>query len=248
MLPTIVLGTIKISAYWMMFAVGVISMGVLMVRRRKQYNLSLAKALVATVLITFFGVVGAKGLCAVQNWERVQVDGFSAVGFSFFGAVFLVPVGLGLFAPAFGIKSAMMLDAIAPCFVSIVAFMRVGCFLSGCCGGVEAELFGFRFHWPTQVIESVGDFFVLGLLLQMEEEGKYAGKRYAVCLGSYGLLRFWVEFLRDTEKRLLGLGDGQWFALFAVLLSIIVLLRKNQAKKQMEKMKFSWMLDGRRKD
>ena len=215
-------------------------MGVLMVRRRKQYSLSLLKALLATALITFFGVVGAKGLGAVQNWEGVQVDGLSAAGFSFFGAVFLVPVGLGLLAPVFGIKRAMMLDAIAPCFASIVAFMRVGCFLAGCCGGMEAELLGVRFHWPTQIIESLGDFFTLGLLLQMEEEGRYTGRRYAVCLGSYGILRFFVEFLRETEKRLLGLGDGQWFALFAVLLSITTLLRKKSDVKANRKDKI-WL-------
>ena len=105
---------------------------------------------------------------------------------------------------------------------AIVAFMRVGCFLNGCCGGTEVSLAGFTFEWPVQVIESLGDFLVLGLILHLEESCKIPGKLYAVFLGGYGILRFFVEFLRDTEKRLLGLGDGQWLAILAILISIFV--------------------------
>ncbi|MBQ7980465.1 MAG: prolipoprotein diacylglyceryl transferase, partial [Oscillospiraceae bacterium] len=95
-------------------------------------------------------------------------NGLSAAGFSFFGAVYLVPIGLVLCSGFLGIKKTDVLDAIAPGLASIVSFMRLGCFSAGCCGGWEAEILNIRFRWPTQAIESVGDFFVLGLLLQMD--------------------------------------------------------------------------------
>lgn len=231
MLPTLVLGTVRLSTYWLMFTVGVVSMAVLSLRRRERYGLSVSRALLATLLITLFGLVGAKLLGAVQNWEQVQIDGLSAAGFSFFGAVFMVPVGLMFFARFLRATKPMVLDVAAPCLASMVAFMRVGCFLSGCCGGLETELFGFRFHWPTQMIESIGDFIVLGVILQAEEQEQHKGKLYAIFLTGYGILRFFVEFLRDTDKRLLGLGDGQWFAIIAVLIGTIVLSKKNISNK-----------------
>lgn len=218
MLPTVTIGAWTISLYWTMFWVGVIAMGVLVVKRRKLYDLSLVGAIAATALITVFGVVGAKLLGALQNLQAVRSDGLSAAGFSFFGAVYGVPLGLMLFARPLGTTKKKILDAIAPCMAAIVAFMRVGCFLNGCCGGLEANLAGICFRWPVQAIESLGDFFVLGLILHLEEKHKAEGKLYAIFLGGYGILRFIVEFMRDTEKRLLGLGDGQWLAILAILI------------------------------
>ena len=230
MLPTISIGTWTISLYWTMFWVGVLAMGVLLVKRRKLYSLSLIGAIAATALLTVFGVVGAKLLGALQNLQTVRAEGLSAAGLSFFGAVYLAPVGLMLFARPLGTTKKKMLDAIAPCMAAIVAFMRAGCFFNGCCGGTEVSLAGITFEWPVQIMESLGDFLVLGLILQLEESRKIEGKLYAVFLGGYGILRFFVEFLRDTEKRLLGLGDGQWLAILAILISIFV-LRKAMIEK-----------------
>lgn len=230
MLPTITIGTWTISLYWTMFCVGVIAMGVLVIKRRNLYNISLFGAIMTTVLITIFGVVGAKLLGTLQNFESVLSNGMSVAGFSFFGAVYMVPLGLLLFATPLGTTKKQMLDAIAPCMAAIVAFMRVGCFLNGCCGGLEATVVGFTFHWPTHILESFGDFVVLGMILHLEEKHKFEGKLYAVFLGGYGILRFIVEFMRDTDKRLLGLGDGQWLALLAILICAYV-LRDAQQKK-----------------
>lgn len=234
MFPTLVIGTINISLYWLMFWVGVVSMGYLLLRRRQRYDLSVFKAMLATALITVFGVVGAKMLGVVQNWSQVREEGLSAAGFSFFGAVYLVPVGLMLFAKPLGTSKTKILDAIAPCMASIVAFMRFGCYLNGCCGGTKAELLGYTFRWPTQAIESIGDFFVLAMILQLEEENRYNGKYYAVFLSGYGVLRFFVEFLRDTDKRIMGLGDGQLLAILAVAIGCFILTRRILADHQVE--------------
>lgn len=230
MLPAISIGELTISLYWTMFYVGVIAMGVLVVKRRKLYHISLPGAIIITILITIFGVVGAKLLGALQNLESVRSNGMSSAGFSFFGAVYMVPLGLMLFATLLGTTKQQMLDTIAPCMAAIVAFMRVGCFLNGCCGGLETTVAGFTFHWPTQIIESFGDFAVLGMILHWEEKHKFEGKLYAIFLGGYGILRFIVEFMRDTDKRLLGLGDGQWLALLAILICMIALKGTKQKK------------------
>lgn len=225
MLPRLEIGGISLPTYWLMFAVGFLSIVVLMQYRRKQYSLTTVQAIFFSLLITLFGLTGTKLLAVIQNWDEVQERGLSAAGQSFFGAVFLLPVGMALCARLFRMRSLAAVDASAPCIASMIGFMRVGCFLNGCCGGWEAELFGLRFRWPTQAMESIGDFFVLGLLLQTEEQNRNAGKRYAMFLIGYGIVRFFVEFLRNTEKGLLGLGDGQWFAVLGILIGAVVLLR-----------------------
>jgi len=229
MLPLIKIGPIGVSVYWLMFGIGVGSIVVLMQNRRLRYSLTRGKALLFAILITIFGLSGVKLLAVVENWQEVISKGISAAGQSFFGAVLLLPIGMMLCAKAFRMTKGSALDATAPCIASMIAIMRVGCFFEGCCGGMEAELFGFRFHWPTQAMESIGDFLILSILLQMEERNACAEKRYSVFLVGYGILRFFVEFLRDTEKMLLGLGNGQWFALIAVSIGGAILLRGSEA-------------------
>lgn len=221
MLPTITIGTWTISLYKTMLCVGILVMGVLLVKRRRLYSLSLTGALAATVLTTVFGLIGAKLLGFLQNLRAVLSVGMSAAGFSFSGALYVVPIGMMLLARQLGTTKKKILDAIAPCMAAIVAFLPVGCFLNGCCGGSEVELAGVIFQWPVQAIESFGSFLVLGLILHLEEERKLEGKLYAVFLAGYGVLNLFSEFLRDTEKRFLGLGDEQWLAVLAILISML---------------------------
>ena len=224
MLPTVIIGTLHISTYWTMYVLGGLSMGCLLTRHRDRYSLSVPKALLFTLLLALCGLTGAKLLCFLEN-------GFVWGGVSFFGSVFLIPPLMGLLGLLFGLRPGQSLDACAPCVAVMIAFMRFGCFLNGCCGGWEMVLGDFRFFWPTQAMESVGDFCILALLLRMEVQNAHPGNRYAVFMTAYGILRFFVEFLRDTPKEWLGLGHGQWFAVISCLIGGALLLRERKAEK-----------------
>ena len=43
---------------------------------------------------------------------------------------------------------------------------------------------------------------------------------------TYGVLRFFVEFLRDTPKDWVTLSHGQWFSLAAIIISAGIFVRK----------------------
>ena len=235
MLPVISLGSVQISMYWLMFVVGVCSMGALALRARGRYGLSAPRALALTLMLTVCGLLGTKLLYILENWRETLENGLTLGGQSFFGAVYLIPLLMPLGGRLLGLSPGRTLDACAPCVASIIGFMRMGCFLNGCCGGWEMTLGSLRFHWPTQIMESLGDFLILGILLLQEEKQSHQGRRYAVFMLSYGILRFFVEFLRDTEKDWLGLGHGQWFALLAVLISgAVLLLEKRKAGRPAE--------------
>ena len=228
MLPVISLGGLQLSSYWMMFAAGVCSMGVLMLRGRGGYGLTARRALILTLLLTVCGLAGTKLLYILENWQETLENGVTLGGQSFFGAVFLIPLLMPLGGRLLGLSPGRTLDLCAPSVASIVGFMRVGCFLNGCCGGWEAVVGEFHLRWPTQAMESIGDFLILGILLRMEEQDAHPGRRYAVFLVCYGILRFFVEFLRDTLKDWAGMGHGQWFALLSILIGGIVLFREKR--------------------
>lgn len=230
MLPIITIGEVKVSTYWLMFTVGVCSMGALMLRRRETYSLTRVQALLFTLLLTVCGLAGTKLLYILENWRETVENGLTLGGQSFFGAVFLIPVLMALLGRLFSLPPGRSLDACAPCVASMIGFMRMGCFFNGCCGGWEAAVGSVHFHWPTQAVESLGDFCLLGLLLHMEEQERHPGRRYALFLLGYGVLRFFVEFLRDTEKDWLALGHGQWFALAGCLIGAALLLRETKTE------------------
>ena len=221
MLPYVTIGTFQVSTYWAMYGVGLGSMLWLVLRRRKRYALSAGKGVAFFLFLAVLGTVGAKLLAILEGWIPLVLFGEGkSAGFSYFGAVFLIFLLIGPLGRLLGLTAGDSRDLAAPCGPAQVAFMRLGCFLNGCCGGWVTS-WGFR--WPTQAMESVGDFAILSWLLTVEDRGGRG--LYPRFLVSYGAMRFCIEFLRDTEKAYLRLSDGQWCALAAVLIGAWALQR-----------------------
>lgn len=217
----------KLSTYWIVMLIGFLSMIGLTLHRRKMYKLRSWQAACFATILMLVGLMGCKLLYVLENLSYVRENGFSAGGFSFFGAVFLIPPIMAVFGKLFALSPRNSVNACAPCVVLILAVMRVGCFLSGCCGGWTTAN---GFTWPTQAIESIGDFMILFWLLNREPEGDRL--LYSEFMLLYGVLRFVVEFLRDTPKDWLYLSHGQWFAIVSVLMATVLLWRERTRKKE----------------
>lgn len=188
---------------------------ILMLLRRRRFCLSALQATLFTLLLLVTGIAGAKLLYFLES----GLVSFS--GMSFFGAVYLVAVVMPLIGLLFGLKPYKSLDACAPCVAAIVGFQRFGCFCAGCCGGIPLGSSGMT--WPTQLIEGAGDMLLLYLILVAEEKEKYRGKSYPIFLLCYGVMRFVIEFVRDTTKDWLGLSHGQWFSIIGIGIALLMI-------------------------
>jgi len=231
MLPSISLGTLKIDTYWLMLAVGAFGMFLCVLYRRKYFPLKWLGSVIFTLTLTVVGVLGAKLLFVLENLRETLENGLSAGGVSFFGSVFLILLLMPVLGRLFQMHGGQTLDLCAPCVAIMIGCMRVGCFLAGCCGGWEASIGGWHFHWPTQAMDSIGDFAILLLLLQWEEQGKQKNLLYPWFMVLYSTMRFFIEFLRDTPKDWLLLSHGQWFSLMAAAIggSMIIAAKKKGA-------------------
>ena len=211
--------------FLMALGMGTLGMFLCAHARRKRFLLRTSECALFIVLLTTVGVMGTKVLFAAEN-------GFKAWnGVSFFGSVFLIPVLMPVVGKLFRQKAGMTMDICAPCVAIMIGCMRVGCFLTGCCGGRTACIGNLCFVWPTQAIESILDFAILGILLQWEEQKKLAGGLYPMFMLFYSAMRFFIEFLRDTPKDMLCLSYGQWYSLAAILVAgvwITALKRKGR--------------------
>lgn len=209
--------------YHFFLALGAVAMLVLMLVRRNRYALSAVQATLYTLLLLVTGIAGAKLL----YFFECGMESFS--GMSFFGAVYLVLLMMPVIGLVFKMKPVDSLDACAPCVAAIVGFQRFGCFCAGCCGGIPMGTSGKL--WPTQLMEGFGDMAILLLLLAVEGKDKNRGKGYPLFLLTYGIMRFCIEFVRDTSKDWFGLSHGQWFSIVGIGIALIILMGDSLWKK-----------------
>lgn len=224
MLPYVYIGQLKLSCYYLAMALGFVFMVVLMLLkyRRAMYGLRPVKAVLFAVIVLILGILGCKLLFVLENIAWVLKKGFTLGGFSFYGAVLLIPLLIPLFGKLLRLDARASLDSAAICIVAMLGTIRIGCFLNGCCGGRIFSIGEYDFSFPTQLIECVCDFLILAYLLKKEKDGDAKGMLYPRFLLFYGIARFLIEFLRNTDKDWLYLSHAQWFSLAAILVGAAV--------------------------
>lgn len=140
------------------------------------------------------------------------------------------------------------LDIAAICFPLFHFFGRVGCFLGGCCYGMESK-FGVTYHYsvapgangvsrfPVQLIEAIFNLGLAVFLYAMFRKKKWSGNLIHIYFYAYPIFRFADEFLRaDTYRGFLWrLSTSQWISIILVIANTVTLLwncrktRKNAA-------------------
>ena len=220
MYPYVYIGQLRISLYYSAMILGYILMVAVMLlkKRRERYGLTRLGAMLFATMELVFGVVGCKLLFILENISWTQINGITLGGFSFYGAVFLIPVAMPLIGRLLNLSWRDTLDSSAICILAMLGTIRLGCFLNGCCGGNVFHIDDFYFSFPTQLIECACDFTFLFALLRWEEKGSACGFLYPRFLLMYGIARFLLEFLRNTPKDWLYLSHAQWFSSAAIII------------------------------
>ena len=166
-------------------------------------------------------------------------------GFSVFGFVAAVWVGIYCYSRALKLDFVRLLDYVCVIIPLWQAFGRVGCWMNGCCFGraplhhlpwavtftdpdaaLPREFLGVPLH-PAQLYEAAGDgllaAFLYAIILRGIERGRfYRGLVCAGYLAGYGMLRFVLEWFRgDTQPYWGSISVGQALALGMLMLSVM---------------------------
>lgn len=219
---------------------------------------------ISPIFVLLFGALGAfigmhllYGITNIQYWGKFTFDqGFKhfiqQIGAVFGGSVFYGGLIGGLIAGGISVKvqklpADTITDCLAPGIAQFHGFARIGCFLGGCCYGVEWE-HGITFEnspvesangvprVPVQLFEA-GFEFLLAVLLWclLLKVPKARGKLLALYLLIYPAGRFILEFWRGDKYRgfLLGLSTSQFISIpifIASALFLIIQLRHIKRK------------------
>jgi phosphatidylglycerol---prolipoprotein diacylglyceryl transferase len=247
MLPQIVLFGQVIGLYWIMMLTGVLAFGVYAGIIALKFKYDLMDMVMFFFILSIGVLIGSHLLYALVNYENFvyflknikQMKFFIALSNIFDGRMFYGGL-LGALLTGFIVirkdnNYIKYFDIIAAGIPLFHFFAKIGCFLGGCCYGIQSKI-GFIYYkstltesngimrFPVQLLES---FFCIILFIYISFlliNNKFKNKLLFLYLLIYSIGRFFIEYLRGDISR------GIWFYLstsqiISILIILFVLIR-----------------------
>ena len=237
----------KISTYTIFVGLGLI-IGLIwyFITVPKKENVNKDNAYYIVLFALLFGFIGSKILVVIENLNIIIKD-ISNIkyliisGKSIVGGLIGGYLGARFIKKRLNIQSVRTGNSIAPAIALGMAIGRIGCFLTGCCYGIETNLpIGINFgdginRIPTQLIESIFCLILFIYLLYKQKKDKdlTPGILFKKLVLYYFVFRFLIEFIRGTSKNILFLSIYQ----IICLLGIIFMIKKIKKEKEVWKIK-----------
>ena len=195
--------------------IGTLLMVAVMLYAGRIYKVQVWKRIASAVLLTAAGVIGAKLMAFIESGS------FS--GRSFFGALFFAPLIMVPAAKLLKIDISDMLDLCAPCECIMLAFLKVDCFIEGCCKGRVLYITetGEKVRFPSQIVECLFAVLLMLILLRIMVKKKNRGVIYPMYMLLYGFTRFILNLLRETEPFIWILPAGNFWSIISMISGIV---------------------------
>ena len=239
----------EIYSYAIMMVIGFLICLLILQKRSVKYQIPVEVVMDLAFYLVIGGVLGARLIYVLQNIPYYSVNiweifNLRAGGLSWHGAMLGGILVLYLYTRKKKITMAQLFDLIAPVWMFGLSIGRIGCFLNGCCYGKETRLpWGIIFRedgfstprHPTQLYEMLLIWLSLPVLYLLEKKQKFPGELLWASIILYAMVRFIVEFFRESAPLpwALGLSAAQVASLLSValILPYIIYRRKKLDEK-----------------
>lgn len=231
------IGGITIYSYGVMISLGILVATLALLREAPRAKIEPDYILEAIITAAVSGLIFARLLYVALNWEffsnrPLEILFARFEGLSFFGGFFGGALAVYLWSRWRKIDFAGFADLLAPYLALGYAFGRIGCFLNGCCYGIEtsvpwamrASMVDSALRHPVQLYALIGAVLIFVLLKVYRPAYYFAGFKLFGLFALYGLMRFAVEFFREEAALWLGLSVAQLFSLVLFAVSTAVIL------------------------
>jgi len=231
---------IKISTYTFFVGLGcllAIAWYFISMRNKGQDNKKYTFPIVISALVG--GLIGSKIPVLIENikvliQEPSNIKYFLLTGKSIIGGLIGGWLGVKIIKKVKGISNKRYGNEIAPAIALGMGIGRIGCFLTGCCYGIETKLsIGINFgdgllRYPTQLLEMIFCFILFGYLYYKQKTKKELepGRLFKELVVYYFVFRFFIEFIRGTEKNIIFLSIYQVVCLLGIAIFILNLKRR----------------------
>ncbi|MBQ8448902.1 MAG: prolipoprotein diacylglyceryl transferase [Clostridia bacterium] len=232
----------EFSSYSLMAIVGLLVAGFIFCRRVAEKGGSGNESMFLLLAIAFGMYAGGHVLFFITNAGRWHLLAEAKNSEEFFKTFSLLANGLVFYGGLIGaslcglaylkirkLPKEVYMDSAALFAPLFHGFARVGCFLSGCCYGIESS-FGFAdaqgvTRFPVQLLEAACNFAIAAIIFVILKKGLLQGKVFYLYLAVYAFVRFFDEFLRGDEIRgfVLGLSTSQFISIFVEVFALVML-------------------------
>lgn len=255
MLPVINVFGHELASYMILIFIGMFIGIFIAVKYFSKFNNLKSEDVIYCFLYAVIGLgIGAKLLYIITNIpffiENYQKLDFSMIlqifrgGFVFYGGLIGAILGIFIYSKQFKISFSSLLLTLIPVVPLIHAFGRIGCFLAGCCYGIEYHGIGSVIFtnttfaplnvplFPVQLLESFCNLIIFAILLCTYKKYINTYKTIALYCILYSITRFFVEFLRGDLIRgfLLNLSTSQWISLITFIIGIYIYFHSSKIK------------------
>ena len=219
----------SISSHNLMWIIGIIMSQIYYVAIGKKYHIKFPQSLFTGIMILFFEIVSAKILFILENINNFSVEYFSlASGYSLYGVFIFMPIFLMPISKIIFNKNLLIMDFASIGILIELAFYRIGCYISGCCGGIEISGFG---AFPVQIIELVFDLLISTILLIIAlRKNQFNNFLFSYVYILYGILRFILEFLRIRENILFAFSISHFLSIITIIIGLTIIIVTNKKK------------------
>lgn len=242
------IGPVTVYGYGLMIAIGVLAAYLVAEYRAKKLNLNDKLVFSLTMWCLVGGLLGAKVLFFLTQIKEIienpEVLLSVKDGFVVYGGILGGILAGFLYCKKEELNFLKYFDLVMPSIALAQGFGRIGCFLAGCCYGMETDsCIGVVFHdsvhapngvslLPTQLISSGLNFIHFLVLIFLAKRVKKDGLIAGFYLVFYSIGRFIIEFFRgDLERGNIGnLSTSQFISLFIFLIGCIILFVRARSK------------------
>lgn len=243
MLPII---TISIPSYLILATIGAVFSSLFLFFRSDKFNISF-KSLVIYIIVGFLcSIVGSRILFVItiipsliKNFtiDKLVFYIFNG-GLVFYGGLIGIILGMYVCSKIRKDDTLNLFNFAAPAFPLFHVFGRIGCFLAGCCYGVEST-FGFSMssspeiiRFPVQLFEALANLLIFISLIVLPKYKKI-NNLMIVYLLEYGVCRFILEFFRgDTERGIWGFLSTSQIISICIIIVCMLLHKKSKGIKE----------------
>ena len=236
------IGSFTVYGYGLMIAIGIAAAYLVAEYRAKKMNLDQERIFALTGWCVIGGVIGAKLLFYITEIKEIisnpRIMLNIADGFVIYGGIIGGIIAGFLYCRKAKLDILKYFDLMIPSVALAQGFGRMGCFLAGCCYGIETTSpIGIVFHdsafapngvhlVPTQLISSGLNFLNFFALIIFAKYKKADGQVVGLYLIFYSAGRFIIEFFRgDLIRGKIGdLYTSQFISIFMFAIGCAIFL------------------------
>ena len=237
---------IPLHTYGVLLALAFVAGLFVAARQARKEGLDGARIADMAVWVLIAGLVGAKLLLLIVDWDVYSRDWsrlgslLQSGGVFYGGLLGAIPVAWW-YMWRHELPTWRTADALAPAVILGQAIGRLGCFAAGCCYGRPADVpwaVTFRDPYtlrqvgtpldvplhPSQLYESFAAFAIFGLLMWMSARKKFHGQIVLAYVALYSAVRFALEYFRGDAARGTVFGGALSTSQFIAILMVLGVL------------------------